>query len=150
MLGIAEPISLTLSPAITNTITSHMSKLCHHHEYQNKPHSNEFIDNQHQLMMKDYSSYNQDKMSPAQIRELKVKTFPYLSDDDVRLSISDRNTIRKKLDPNTDSALSGNDKQSIRDFLYSMHECLSTQDNPNVQNKSYMSLKSVNLKPFYI
>ncbi len=39
---------------------------------------------------------------------------------------------------------------AIRDFFYSMHECLSTHDNPSVQNKSYVSLKPVNLKPFYI
>ncbi len=32
----------------------HISKHCHHHKYQTKPHSNEFIDNQHELMMKDY------------------------------------------------------------------------------------------------
>ncbi len=31
-----------------------------------------------------------------------------------------------------------------------MKECLPTHDNPNVQNKSYVSLKTVNLKPFYI
>ncbi len=125
----------------------HMSKHCHPNEYENNPHSNEFIDNQHELMMKDYYSHNQDKMSPAQIRELKVKTFPYLSDDDVRLSMSDRNIIRKELDLDTDCVLSGTDKHSIRD---SMHECLSTHDNSNLQNKSYVSLKPVNLKPFYI
>ncbi len=71
-----------------------------------------------------YYSYNQNKMSPAQIRELKVRTFPYLSVDDVRLSMSDRNIIRKKLHLDTDSVLSGNDKQYIRDFLYSMRKCL--------------------------
>ncbi len=118
----------------------HISKHCHHHEYQTKPHSKEFIDN-HELMMKDYYSYNQDKMSPAQIRKLKVKTFSYLSDDDVRLSMSVRNIIRKELDLDTDFVLSGNDKQSICDFFYFMCECLSTHDNPSVQNKSYMSLK---------
>ncbi len=62
----------------------------------------------------------------------------------------DRNIVRKELDLDTDSVLSGNDKQSIRDFYYSMHECLSTHGNPSVQNKSYVSLKPVNLKPFYI
>ncbi len=72
-----------------------MSKHCHQHEYQNNPYSNEFIDNQHELMIKDYYNYNQDEMSPAQIREPKVKTFPYLSDDDIRLSMSDRNTSEK-------------------------------------------------------
>ncbi len=128
----------------------HMSKHCHHHEYQNNPHSNEFIDKQHELMMTDYYSHNQDKMSPAQIRELKVKTFPYLSDDDIRLSMSDRNIIRKELDLDTDSVLSGNDKHSIHDFFYSMHGCLSTHDNPRVQNKSNVSIKPFNLKPFYI
>ncbi len=128
----------------------HMSKHCHHHECQNNPHSNEFIDNQHELMMKDYYSHNQDKMSPAQIRELKVKTFPYLSDDDIRLSMSERNIIRKELDLDTDSVLSGTDKHSIHDFVYSMLECLSTHDNPSVQTKSYVSLKLANLKPFYI
>ncbi len=112
----------------------HMPKHCHH-EYQTKPHSKEFNDNQHELMMKDYYSYNQNKMSPAQIRELKVKTFPYLSDDDVRLSMSDRNIIRKELDLDTDSVLSVNDKQSIRYFCDSMCEYLSTHDIPSVQNK---------------
>ncbi len=128
----------------------HMLKHCHHHDYQNNTYSNEFIDNQHELMMKDYYSHNQDKMSLAQIRELKVKTFPYLSDDDVRLSMSERNIIRKELDLDTDSILSGTDKHSIHDFFYSIRECLSTHDNPSVQNKSYVSLKPVNLKPFYI
>ncbi len=120
----------------------HMSKHCHHHEYQNNTYSNEFIDNQHEPMMKDYYSHNQDKMSPAQIRELKVKTFPYLSDDNVRLSMSDRNINKKELDLYTDSVLSGTKKHSISDFVYSMRECLSTHDNPSVQNKSYVSLTS--------
>ncbi len=99
--------------------------------------------------MRDYYSHNQDKMSPAQIRELKIKTFTYLSDD-VRLSMSDRNIIRKELDLNTDSVLSDTDRQSICDFFYSMRECLSTNDNPSVQNKSYVALKPINLKPIYI
>ncbi len=80
------------------------------------------------INMKDYYSHNQDKMSPAQIRELKVKTFPYLSDDDVRLSMSDRNIIKKELDLDIDSLLSGNNKHSIGDVFNSMHECLSTYD----------------------
>ncbi len=64
--------------------------------------------------------------------------------------MSDRNIIRKELDLDTDSVLSGTDKHSMRDVFYSMCECLSTHDNPSVQNKSYVSLKLVNLKPFYI
>ncbi len=32
-------------------------------------------------------------MTAAEIRELKVKTFPYLSHDDVRLSMLDSNII---------------------------------------------------------
>ncbi len=34
-------------------------------------------------MIKHYHKYNQDKMTAQQIRELKCKTFPYLSKDDV-------------------------------------------------------------------
>ncbi len=64
--------------------------------------------------------------------------------------MSDRNIIRKELDLDTDSVLSGTDKHSIHDFFYSMYECLSTHDNPSVQNKSNVSLKPDNLKPFYI
>ncbi len=64
-------------------------------------------------MMQDYYSHNQDKITPAQIRELKMKTFPYLSDDDVRLSMSDRNIIRKESDLNTDSVLSDTEKHSF-------------------------------------
>ncbi len=100
--------------------------------------------------MKDYYTHNQDKMTLDEIRELKIKTFPYLSSDDVCLSMSDRNIVRKELDLNTDYVLSDSDKQSIRDCYYSMRECLSTHDNPSVQNKAYVSLKPVNLKPFYI
>ncbi len=73
-----------------------------------------------------------------------------MSNDDICLSMSDRNIVRKELDLNTDSVLSDNDKQSIRDFYYSMRECLSSHDNPSLQNKSYVSLKPFNLKPFYI
>ncbi len=115
-----------------------------------REYENLFDDHQHKIMMKDYYSHNQDTMNAAQIRELKVKMFPYLSHDDVRLNMSDRNIVRKELDLDTDSVLSGNDKPSIRDFYHSMRECLSTYGNPSVQNKSYVSLKPVNLKPFYI
>ncbi len=120
------------------------------HNFYSKAHDNQFDDNQHELMMKNYYSYNQDKMTTAQIRDLKVKTFPYLSDVDVRLCMYDRNIVRKELDLDTDSVLAVNDKWSISDFFYSMRECLSTHDNLSVQNKSYVSLKPVNLKPFYI
>ncbi len=113
------------------------------HNFYSNAHDHEFDDNEHGLMMKDYYSHSQDKMTTAQIRELKVKTFPYLSHDDVRLSMSGRNIFRKELDMDTDSVLSGNDKQYIRDFFYSMHECLSTHDNPSVQNKSYVSLEAI-------
>ncbi len=80
----------------------HMSKHGFHFNYHNEAHRNEFSHNQDEIMRQDYYSHNEDKMTPAQIRELKVKTFPYLRDDDVRLSISDRNIIRKELDLNTD------------------------------------------------
>ncbi len=90
-------------------------------------------------MMKDYYIHNQDKMTPSRIRELKIQTFPYLDSDNVRLYMSDRNIIRKELDLDTDSVLEHSDKQSIRDFFYSMHECLSTHDNPNMNNKPFLS-----------
>ncbi len=64
---------------------------------------------------------------------LKVKTFPYLSDDDIRRSMSDRNIIRKEIDLDIDSVVSGTDKHSICDLFL-----------------LYVSLKPVNLKPFYI
>ncbi len=100
--------------------------------------------------MKDYYSHNQDRMSPTQIKELKVKTVPCINDHDVRLSMSARNIIRKELDLDTDSVLSYTNKHSIGDFIYSMRECLSTHDNTIAQYKSYVSLKPVNLKRFYI
>ncbi len=121
----------------------------YYNKYRRK-YNNQFNNHQHEIIMRDYYKHNQDKMTPADIRELKSKTFPYLSNDDVRLSMSDRNIVRKELDLDTNSVLTDNDKQSIRDFYYSMSERLSTHDNPSVQNKSYVSLKPVNLKPFYI
>ncbi len=88
-----------------------------HHNYRSDADNRDFNENQHECMMKDYYSYNQDKMTAAQIMELKVRTFPYLSHDDVSLCMADRNIVRKELDVDTDSVLSGNDKQSIRDFF---------------------------------
>ncbi len=35
-------------------------------------------------------------MTAAKIRELEVRTFPYFSNDNVRLSMSDRNIVRKE------------------------------------------------------
>ncbi len=111
------------------------------HNYNNtcRKYKNQFNENQHEIMMKDYYNHNQDKMTPDEIRELKVKMFPYLSSDDIRLSMSDRNIVRKELDLNTDTVLSDNDKHSIRDSFYFMRECLLTHDNPSVQNKSCVS-----------
>ncbi len=61
------------------------------------------------------------------------------------------NIVRKESNLDTDYVLTDNDKQSIRDFYYSMRECVSTHDNnPSVQNKSYVSLKPVNLKSFFL
>ncbi len=101
--------------------------------YYNKygrKYDNQFNDHQHEIMMKDYYKHNLDKMTPADIRESKSKTFLYLSIDDILLSMSDRNIVRKELDLDTDSVLTDNDKQSIRDFYYSRivfkisHMCL--------------------------
>ncbi len=130
--------------------SKHISMSNSDHNFFSQNMNIEFNDYQQEKMMKDYRKYNQDKMTAHEIREPKCKTFPYLSNDDVRLSMSDRNIIRKGLDLDTDLVLSGTEKQSIRDLFYSMHECLSTHDNPSVQNKSYVSLNPVNLKPFYI
>ncbi len=64
--------------------------------------------------------------------------------------MSDRIIIEKELDLKTDSVLSETDKNRVRDFYCSCRECLSTHENPSVQNKTFVSLKPVNLKPFYI
>ncbi len=76
-------------------------------------------------MMKEYYICNQDKMTPDEIRQLTIKSFSYLSKDEMRLGMSDRNIIRKELDLDTDTLLSDNNKQSIRYFYYSMRKCLS-------------------------
>ncbi len=88
-----------------------------------------FNENQHKLMMKNYYSYNQDKMTAAQNKGAESQN---ISLSDIRLSMSDRNIVRKELDLDTDLVLSGNDKQPIRDFFHSMCECLSTHNNPSV------------------
>ncbi len=52
-----------------------MSKHAFHHNYHNYVPINESTDNQHEIMMRDYYSHNQDEMTQAQIRELKVKNI---------------------------------------------------------------------------
>ncbi len=46
--------------------------------------------------MKTYYVYDQDKMTPNSMWKLKMKMFPYLNDDDIRLNILDRNIIWKE------------------------------------------------------
>ncbi len=57
---------------------------------------------------------------------------------------------RNELDLTTDNVLPEHDKANMVDFVYSLRECLSTHDNPSVESKTSISLKPVNLKPFYI
>ncbi len=45
-----------------------ISKQAFHHNYRNDANRNEFTDNHHEIMMRDYYSHNQDNMTPAQIR----------------------------------------------------------------------------------
>ncbi len=44
----------------------------------------QFNDHQHENIMKNYYKHK-DKMTPNQIRRLKLQTFPYLSSDDVSM-----------------------------------------------------------------
>ncbi len=64
--------------------------------------------------------------------------------------MSDKVIIERELDLVTDSFLSETDRIKVRDFYCSCRECLLTHDNPCVQNQTYVSLKPINLKPFYI
>ncbi len=51
------------------------------HVYNNhcRKYKNQYNDHHHEIMMNDYYTHNQDKMTPEQIKELKIKMFPYLS-----------------------------------------------------------------------
>ncbi len=125
MDGSSAMCSMSISDFPINHLLGVDPDIAHSHAayLSNEAQSNKFCDNQHEIMMRDYYSHNQDKMTPAQIRELKVKTLPYLRDDDVTLFLFDRNIVRKELDLDTDSVLSDTHKHSIRDCFYSMHEC---------------------------
>ncbi len=84
-------------------------------------------------------------MSPAQIRELKVKTFPYLV-----MTMLDCLCLTETLSEKNYISILIQFCLILTNILlvfcfYSMSECISTYYNPSVQNKSY-----VNLKPFYI
>lgn len=95
-----SPFHKTLENGHATTHTSHYHNLYNHgtqlHDYHTCVHSQhmhrhnyhstnsidhrniaQFDDNQHEMMMKDYYNHNQDKMTPDQIRQLNLKTFPY-------------------------------------------------------------------------
>ncbi len=57
----------------------HMPKGNVYHNNYDREYENQFDDHLHEIMMNDNYSHNQDKITGTQIRELKVKTFPYLS-----------------------------------------------------------------------
>jgi hypothetical protein len=103
-----------------------------------------------QSILEHYYKCDQDNMTTSQIYDLKRKTFPYLPSDDLRLKLSDKVIIEKDLDLHTDTVLTATDRETVKDLFYSLRECLSTHDNPSIQNKAFVSLKPVNLKPFYI
>ncbi len=64
--------------------------------------------------------------------------------------MSDKCIIYNELDLSTDSVLPEHDKANMVDFFYSISECISTHDNLSVESKTSVSLKPVNLNPFYI
>ncbi len=64
--------------------------------------------------------------------------------------MSDKVIIEGDLALVTDLVLSETDRVKVKDFYYSCRECLSTHDNPSIQNKTFISLKPINLKAFYI
>ncbi len=71
--------------------------------------------NKHDQLMKSYYGFDKDKMTLDVI--CRLKTFPYLDKDDIRLSMSDRNIIRNELDLATDSVLTDRDKPYIGDLF---------------------------------
>jgi hypothetical protein len=101
-------------------------------------------------ILEKYYKSDQDNMTATQIYDLKRRTFPYLPPDDLRLKMPDRVIIDKDLDLTTDSILTPKDRETVKNLFYSLRECLSTHDNPSIQNKAFISLNPVNLKPFYI
>ncbi len=100
--------------------------------------------------MKNYYFKDQDHMNTSEIRKLKLKTFPYLDKNDVRLDMSSRSMVQRELDFTTNCVLPEHEKADIVDFFYSIRDCLSTHDYPSVNCKTTVSLNPVNLKPFYI
>jgi hypothetical protein len=104
----------------------------------------------YKTILENYYKFDQDNMTVTEIYDLKRKTFPYLPPDDLRLKMPDRVIIDKDLDLTTDSILTPKDCDTVKNLFYSLRECLSTHDNPSIQNKAYVSLNPVNLKPFYI
>ncbi len=124
---------------------------------RNTNNNNVFLDqingidkNKLEAIMKDYYSKDQDHMRANEIRKLKLRTFPYLDKNDVRLDMSDRSIVQSELDSSTDSVLPEIERSDIVDFFYTMSDCLSTHDNLSVHCNATLSLNPVNLKPFYI
>ncbi len=100
----------------------------------------------HDLVMSNYYAHDQDKMTTAQIYALKCKTFQYLDKSDVHLKMSDMVIIERELDLVMDLVLLVTDTIKVKDFYYSCRECLSTHDNPSIQNRTYVSLKPINFE----
>ena len=97
-----------------------------------------------------YRSFDQSKMTASEIRSLKKFTFPYLDDDDVRLSLPDSEIITRELDLTTDSVLTPSQRIMANSLFYELRDCLSIHDNPSISSKRFVKLNPVNLPPFYI
>ena len=89
-------------------------------------------------------------MTCEEIKKLKQTTFPHLTSNDVRISLSDREIVNRELDLTTDSVLTDGDKPEIREFFYQHRSCLSTHGQSGYCTKYTAKLRPVNLKPFYI
>ncbi len=69
-------------PTCAESVQMHKTSHFNTNRASNKQ-SVQFDDHQHENMMKNYYKHNQDKMTPDQIRQLKLQTFQYISSDDV-------------------------------------------------------------------
>ncbi len=97
-----------------------------------------------------YRDQDQESMSKKDLFKLKSAVFPHLDKTDKRLTMTDREIIKRELDLKTDSVLSPDERSKVFDMFYKNRACLSTHGQVGTNTNLSIKLLPQNLSPFSI
>ena len=100
---------------------------------------------------KDVALHVSEKQNPdrQQLKEEKLKLYPFLEADDPKLTMTDKEIIMKEVDLTTNSVLTDEERSKFRSYLYDVKDVFSLHGEVGDTNYT-VSLQVTDTTPFFI